>query len=418
MARASTYTHLSLDRYARVMGINPAHFHGANQISLSTGETLFPIDNQQNNLWCQFAWQNADQVSREELAQKIFQAEKDIKEYLGYAVAPEWETEERHDFPVYHRPEYGHMAYDVRGSPRSIRTKYAKFISGGRRATSYINMVNVVYSDPDSDGWDEEATVALVLPAALANTDINEIRCYFSTHNGEREWEIRSPKRKSKLGLLVTFVYNSWQMIDPDLYELLPTNDVSGKSIDISTTANYVVSVEVYREYNDTTDDHVEFITYDYSNGSVAIDGGYLVELEGDDNVVIPFMGTYSIVDGEWSGGGVCSPGDADYMKLYYLAGLLGAPPSYSLYDDYLPEWLATSIAYIATARLERIFYANNNATALATNLRQDIAIVSDGFALFPDNLLRCPFGTRYGEVMAYRSLRSFAERKAHGAVV
>ena len=93
MSRASTPTLLSLDRFARILGMNPVHFSGA------AGPMYWPEIGNCDDIWPQYSWQHDYEfVSREELATVIAEAEYDIKEELGFSPAPTWESEEVHWF--------------------------------------------------------------------------------------------------------------------------------------------------------------------------------------------------------------------------------------------------------------------------------------------------------------------------------
>ena len=73
MSRATTPTLLSLDRYAQIMSLNPAHFSGA------AGATFWPEITSCDDVWPQYSWQHQYEfVSREELAIAISEAEGDI----------------------------------------------------------------------------------------------------------------------------------------------------------------------------------------------------------------------------------------------------------------------------------------------------------------------------------------------------
>ncbi|MHC4709558.1 MAG: hypothetical protein ACYTA3_03815, partial [Planctomycetota bacterium] len=84
MARASTYTLLSLDRWAAIMGINGAHFNGA------AASAVMPYTDCCTDIWFQYDWQFHSRVGREELARAIAASERDIAEVLGYWPAPTW----------------------------------------------------------------------------------------------------------------------------------------------------------------------------------------------------------------------------------------------------------------------------------------------------------------------------------------
>lgn len=72
MAVAKEPTLLALDRFAEILGINPAHFNQG------ASTTVMPMLTNCPDIYYQFAWQRADCVSREEIARGIRQAEEEI----------------------------------------------------------------------------------------------------------------------------------------------------------------------------------------------------------------------------------------------------------------------------------------------------------------------------------------------------
>lgn len=417
MARASIRTILSLDKYAKIMGINPVFFNGGSQIQLADGRVLFNMDNAQNDIWPQYSWQNVDQVSREDLAAIIDVCEKQIIDYLGFSPAPIWREIERHEFPTHYRPEYSGYPnrYGVDGNNIMIKPNLSHFISGGVRATTLIESdVNVVYTDPDGDGWDELATVVVVVPAG---SDVKEVRIYYPGHLGVEEYEIRDPVTKWIAGNTLTATYPSYVMVSPDLYEVFPTNDDDGKFIDLTDPTVFIRLVDVYREYNDTTANHVTFYTVDTANGSVAESGGFIYTLGSQDYIKVA-EGSYDAVTGAWSRGySLCTY--SDYVDLWYYSGMRSVYSNLKSTDDYLPRDIATAIAYMATARLERVFYANNNATSLAADLREDLAHTEkdDGYRYIPRDIDN-PFGTRVGEYKAWMAISKYKTSHRGGAVI
>ncbi|KKK58162.1 hypothetical protein LCGC14_3047200, partial [marine sediment metagenome] len=256
MARASLPTLLSLDRYADLMGINPAHFNGAAANSLSP--SVFPINVGCKDVWYQHAWQTEDALSREDLAEAIYDAEKDIEKELGYSPGPKWVTNEVHTYPrPFYRGVFGN-GLNVRGQMKSIKARQgSKFIQAGRRGATLIGTPTVVYSDPDGDGLDELATVTI----ATTVTDTCEIALFTASENGASEWEVRPLKSVAIAAGSVTVTLDSWKLIDPDLWEFFPTGvtEVSGNLIDIGTTANFVTTIDVYRIFTDFTQVSAQF---------------------------------------------------------------------------------------------------------------------------------------------------------------
>lgn len=416
MARASFNTLLSLDRYARILGINPVAFNGAAQIQLSNGNILFPIDNAQNNIWPQYAWQNADQISRDELARQIWIAENDIASFIGFYPAPKWIDNEVHYFENVYRPEGYQSRYDTRGYEPSVNVNFGHFISGGIRKVTLVSSKSVQYLDMDGDGWPEQAKIEATLPTAT--TDIKTVKIFFHDHSGEPEWEIRPVIRKTQVGAAAEFYFDSWLFIDPDISEALPSGEPTGKSVDITETDNFVDTVDVYVETNDFTQPSAVFSLVDKYTGIITDCNGFIYSKTGNIHNVVPVSGTYNAVTGEWERTSCCFEG-YDYFKLNYYAGNKDTSSVWGRYGDYLSDYYATCIAYLATARLDRVFYANNNATSLQESLRKEMIETESGrFRMVTDDMSNCPFGTKYGEYLVYKRLSKFVKRMKMGATV
>jgi hypothetical protein len=404
MARASVPTLLSLDRYAKIMGINPMAFNGGNQISLANNNILFPIDNAQNQIWPQYSWQNADQVSREELAQQIWVAEEDIARFLGFYSAPKWVEEEVHALEYNNRREQGVAGADLRYFKPGVHLRYKKLIRPGRRLATYVDNPRVVYTDVDGDGWDERATVSCNLPAGAS---ILDAKVYFHGQSGNQEWEIRPVRTKTLAGVVATWTFDSWLLVDPDLWEAYPTNESDGKVIDIVPDTNCVADVDVYLETNDFTQASVVFYNTDFVDGHIDTQNGFLSSKQGNFDWVIPVPADYNAVTGAWEITDYSCINEFDNLKLWYYAGNIERTGVFGRYGDYLSDHFAVTIAYLATARLDRVFYANNNATSFAARLMKDAAFDEDGKQLYnTEEIQNNPFGTKEGEVRAYRRLR------------
>ena len=404
MARAGTATLLALDEYARVMGISLPHFNSA---ILST---KFPVGGRCSDVWWQYAWQDSDKASREELAEAIYGAEQDIKAYLGYSVAPVWETAERHSYPRFHRPDM------LRGGGRdsrlfraALKLRYGRFIAGGKRALAQLTPVTLVYSDADGDSANETATVSA--PTTLV--DECEIKIYFAGHDGDPAWEIRPARTRSISGGVFRATFWAWQLVDPDLWEQFST-DEELDAIDANSAANLVMTVDVYREYNDTTTAPVQFAWEPDqmpTDGCCVVDTGCLLvtqdgclyERDAEIGLVVPAPATY---DAGWAQTGFDYCRDPDEVRAWYYAG--------SKYTDCQPlaPYLAQAITWMATARLGRPFCTCGNLTALQDNLREDLSRRGEAgdYQLPPDSLGN-PFGVRRGEVQAWQRISKLADR-------
>lgn len=409
MARASTPTLLPLDTYCRLMGISPVNFNGGGPIPLAT-RLLFPIENASNCIWPQYSWQNHDQVCREELGQEISLAENGVKEFLKFSPSPDWIVGEMYNLPLHYAPEVGRNYIDTAGLDASINLRMGKFIASGQRKSTFLNTYGVVYSDVDGDGWSETATVTIPL---TANTDYYSYKVYFSGYSGNDTWEIRPAKSKAIVGNNMVIKFHTWMMVDPDLWEAFATDENIGKSIDMSDMNSFVVSVDAYQVVNDETQPGCQFVT-PLVGGGQDVQNGYLY-LKDSHNIVVPVAADYNAATGLWETASY--PADARYVRVWYYAGarMQNLNRSY----DYISDSMALAISQITTARLERPFYANTNATTLAENLRYDMSSPEVGrYRAMPADLLTNPFGTKEGEWRAWRYVRNFAERVMGSAVV
>ena len=441
MARASTPTLLSLDRWAMVMGISPAHFNQG-----VTGASIFPLTGSCEELWYQWAWMKADQVGREDLAIEIARAEREIAEYVGFWPAPKYISSEVHRFPRHHRPDFIDSVIDQRGYRLPVEIKVGKFIQAGRRAlTQLTDTLTLLYSDEDGDTFEETATVTVVTDL----TNACEIKVYFAGHGGDPAWEIRPARTKQIAAGVFTATFWTWQFIDPALWERFPTAAAPIEGIDFlqaiiggaggtvlvdSTNWGVDPTIEVYREYCDFTQDSAHFFWEPVPDISgiagelTAQEDGVIHVRDVHEGIVVPQPAEYDSDEGCWVqvADSVCRP--PDLVKLWYLAGdqsesYLGIPDA-SLplpgYCDPLSHFWAQTIAYLATSRLDRPFCSCGALTNLFTDIRVDIAKSEpDGATYFiTEGKARSPFGTRKGEIMAWERCRAFVRKRARVAVI
>jgi len=423
-------TLLSLNDYAKIMGINPAHFNGA-----AHSEVMPVINNACTDIWPQYSWQAADRVGRYDVAQEIKNAEEDIAAFLHYWPAPMWVAEEVHPYPRYHRPDLVRVGgYDVRGYQAGINADYGYVIAAGQRAVSIVgDSVAIALSDEDDDGYDETVTVN----TATTLTNACEVKVYFEDQDGDREWEIRPARSKAISGGTFTAVFWAWQFINPDLWDALPT--IEGQSaIDWTDADNLVPEVDVYREYNDTTATTAQFYweprtqPLDWMAAiscgcggttcpacALTTQDGCLHVRDAVTGIVVPQPATYSEDDAAWSAACWSECRDPDQVKLWYYAGKLDNRRRASETCEPLSRWWQETIAYLATARLERPFCSCQNATALAQHLREDMAALSESQSYaISQQMLDNPFGTRRGEVLAWQRLGKLATKRMSAAVV
>ena len=429
MAIAETPTLLSIDRYARIMGIDPVHFNGA------VGVALFPMRGGCPDVWWQRSYIGSDRVSREDLALAIADAEADIASFLGYWPAPMWFEREMHRWPAIYRHTHFGTGADVRWDDKGIKLRWGRFITAGRRYTQLIGQateagLTLDWSDPDGDGFDERATITLPNILALTNLSRQQVKCYFDGHD-EREWEIRNPRTVEITAVSVIITFDFWQLIDPALQDTYPDGNPEALNI---VDAIYVDTVDVYREYTDFSQHSAEFFWEPRYTGPAcpncggagctvcqhSVQCGCLHVRDVNLGIAVASPGEWSATEAAWQNQTWDLCYDPDIVKVWYYAGEVSDRFLAGDSLDPLGNTLAEAIAYMATARLERNFCACGNLTALATDLRRDLSRSDPDGPTFMLSTLEqnCPFGTRKGEVMAWRRLAHSTERIGKVAVL
>lgn len=422
-------THLSLAQWAKIIGVNPVHFQGA------VGGSYWPDNGSCDSIWPRHSWQVTEEwVSREDVNQAILQAETEIQALLKFPVSPQWVVEEVNQFPrTVPIRSVASRGKDLRWFDKAIDTKWGKLISAGQRATTAIETgATVTYSDADGDGWSELATIT----AATTLTDTDQIKIYFAGTSADPRWEIRPVKSKSIAGGVVTITVDSWLLIDPDTQGAYPTT--SGFSaIDISTTTNFVTTVDVYREYNDSTATSATFYWEPQSatvllGNSCSTCGGSGCEACGyttQDGCMIVRDSMNGLVaaspatesDGTWTRDSWTVCRDPQMVKIWYHAGEISEEflKGYS-YEPLDHRW-AQAISWLATARLEKPICSCTNVQNVVSELRRDLTKSSRDFfyTRFESmDIFKSGFGTRVGEVRAWQLINSVLGEKRWKALV
>lgn len=396
MSRSQQRTLLSRDYYAKLIGLNPVHFSSA------IGGTFWPDQAKCEDIWWEYSWQTPEEfVSRSELDIAIYNAEKDMERILGYSVSPRFVNEEVLSYPrPYQRGYYSLGNSDVRGGPKLIKTRLGKLISPGRRAVTILSSgITVVYSDEDGDTWKETATLSFT----DSTTDLREIKVYFTGKSADPAWEIRSIRSITRSGSTVIIKLDSWLFINPTLLEKHPQSNERPEPIDISGVTNFVTTCDVYREYVDTTTVSAQLLWG--PNPGFTDDenqNGYLSISDPNLGYVSAFASTYT--DDEWITD--CVGRDPDRVKIWYYAGALSDEFLAGFTTNPLSDYFATTIAWLATARLTKKICSCGQAQNFAAELQKDMTQISKGstFVLnLATDLFTNPFGTRVGEYRAWQ---------------
>jgi hypothetical protein len=401
MARASTPTLLSLDRFAQITGIHPTHFNGAH------AGTVFPLRGFCTQVWPQYAWQTSEAIiSREELAFSIYNAEQDIKNLVGYSPAPTWESDESHRMQATRHGYGGRTA-------KQVATTWKKVIAPGMRALDTLELDAVVaYSDEDHDGFFETATVTV----SATVDDVREVKLYFAGREGAPEWEIRPIRTRTAANGDVILVLDSWLLVLPELWDAYPTAD-GFRAIDISDLSNLVDLVDVFREYNDASspgaalywakDNSLYSCTRCSGAGcpacQVTAQDGCFAIFDPELGLVLPYPATYA--GGVWSRAAYSEPREPERVTLNYQAGLVSQRYRSGASADPLEDYMAQAIAWLAAARLTKPVCGCGNVDQYFRSLQADATANEGVFRSELMDMFVCPLGHRVGEVMAWQRL-------------
>ncbi len=414
MARASISTLLSLDRFARLLGIAPPNFNSA------TCNPFFMGDSGCQDVFWQYGWQDHDRTSREEIAEAIRSAEEDMTECLGFPMAPIWIAEEVKSYPRHYRPEVYRGIYNIRDQHVGLKVKQGLVNGGGVRGLTLINNnVVPVYTDADADGFFETATIT----AATTVTEVNELKVYFHGHAGDMEWEIRMPRTKTLSGGVFTATFYTWQLVNPTLWESFPQSGVDIVPIDLAGNppTNVVTRVNVYREFNDYTQTTAEFwwesqpITNVISGITGCVECGHVIQAgcllvqDPDVGIVAPTPATYDAVEDEWTADCLTIDREPDLVKVWYQAGDIDQKYLQGRTYDPLSDYWARMIAMVATARLDKELCGCGcgDTASKFTLWRTDMTSSEGGKGRSVDwNLLDNPLGIHFGEVEVWKKIK------------
>jgi len=403
-------TWLALHRFMRIMGVvAPPHFFG------TYNETVFPLRGQCDTVVPRHGWQMSTVASREEILNEALLAEEELSEYMGFNLAPQFVTNELHPYPKpYEVLAVGAGGIGTNNMEISVNTKEGFAIQAGVRAVTLVGSAStggggLEYTDEDGDGVIETAKVTV----ATSLTNVCELKVYISNTSGVPEWEIRHPKKKYISGGNVVFEFDIWMFLNPDLDARFPTVE-QYRALDFATLSNLLDSVDIYREYVDNTQSSVRFFWEELSSsggvvqdvGSQRYQDGVLIVRDFARGEVVPRAATYDTDNEKWVSNTWVVGRDPDQVRISYYSGSISQAYLNGVSCDPLDEMYAKAIAYMATARLSRSICACEGVIAWFDNMQTDLALNTGTLAYnITVRDLDNPFGTRLGEVMAWKLL-------------
>jgi len=404
MARASIPTLLSIDRFARILGVNPVHFNGG------SGASVWTRNGACDETWVQYPWQTVRTISREELAREIRGSENEIARYLGWDISPTWHLAEEHQWPSSLFRDYNRLHYDSRGNQPGLHLSRVKLIAGGRRAWSYIEKsAGIIYSDDDGDGYNETATIT----SATALTDTSEIKLYFdASHNGNPSFEVRPLKSITLTGGNVVIVCDAWLLFKRSLVEASPTG-TEMQDINIDVAGNYETAVDILRVYNDTTQVSSQLrwrssCLLCSGSGCAACDpavqNGCLSILDAEKGIVQPKPATYA--GGSWTPEAWDAGTRPETIKFWYYSGEIAEDYLAGYTIEQLSDYWAEAIAWLTAARLTRPLCSCQNVMSMVNKMQVDMLLNKrdTGARFIPAEsyIHKNPLGFKYGEIRTW----------------
>jgi len=273
-------------------------------------------------------------------------------------------------------------------TPYGLRTRWWHVQLVGVQTYTPIDTVAPVYDASD------DVTVEVDVGSVSAD---EVVICYPGTHV-----QIR-PISVSKVGDIATVSLKKWLCAKPELWE-------TGDAIDSADNANLLDEVDVYRVWVDTTSQIVLAWEPEIYN---CADGGEICSLASctacavRKDYSIGYVGwqtaTYDEDAGKWKSGPLWP--FSRFPDIASISYVHGFPTDGDRYMS--PEWRRV-VAYLAAAELSDYVWDVTSQPEILYDWRVDLAKQEEGnrFSLSMADLDN-PFGTRRGQVYAWKALKS-----------
>lgn len=425
MARTNSPTKLPIDRWAEILGMDPRHF---NQIT-TTAKPVQTCD----VVWKQYAWQENNQMSREDVALGILQAERLIEDYVGYHLLPSWEVDERVTVTKAAIPEVVNVSFlNARRFPMTFLTRRGHIISGGIEGKTLLQAnAPVTYEDLDGDDYPETATILATVPAG---TDPQEIAVFVPGEAGHDEWELRplnNPLNRRRsvtvVGTEATIVMQRELLVDPDLVAALNPGPVDG-----SMDMNFLSTVDVYRRFNDPSQ-QVTLMWSPREGDSCACNGsttcptcahnlqvGCLVAQDFRQGIFSFRPATFDAATQTFNATSAVVGRVPDHLRVWYYSGLQDQGRDAPRLE--LERQWELAVTYLSLTLMTRPFCGCENVKEFSKRMTEDIgaSIATPAASIsysVPDSVLSNPWGTQRGAIFAWNLANSMTDRKIGRAV-
>lgn len=419
-----------LESFRKTVNFHPFHWWGLANVDIPA-----TCGDGTSDLIFEYAWQG-DNAGRDDIRQAIETAEARLFEHLGFRIAPQYISETIR-FPRYHDTALNNVRYSgADGRWITIQLPEGKVRAAGVEARTLIATVTtnpgggMVVTDDDGDGLDDTFTITI----ATSVIDPEQIAVYVGSPyrmDGEGisdKWRV-APTSVSISGGMAIIKGRSWMLVKPILYQV---TDLA--AIDPTVDSNFIGTLDVVRRYTDPTGTTVDtaqakliWETPPYPAWATACgNGASFGDASTDSAAVAQAIARVGIRDAE---NGIVSLGEAvfdatsgiwgavnmsfcrppDRVTLRYLAGD-------ALENGNVQSKWATLVSRFAAAELAKPICACQAAQKGLFAWQLDRAFAGDS-ALEKWNLsmedLSNPFGTRAGQIAAWRAIKPLRKFQA-----
>ncbi len=409
-------TLLPLETFRDELGHNPFHWW-------QLAGPLMPLTASCSTLLREYSWQSVDAAGRSEIRKAIAEAEKNLRNYLGFDVATRYWEETMDvgylkmlggndiDYPVgYYWPTGYNGALSPRTwilSPALATCQAGSLTRIATRTWTPISEQAVNYYDYDGDGLNDTFEVQI----ADASTDLADFGLFFADADRVKNaqnlpveaWQVR-PVTFSRSGGVVTATGPSWMLVIPKKYEgvgnpvgvnITGTGMSSSGSYDPANSSNFVSNLAFYKKVY--TKENTAYWIFD--------DCGTLTTLEICATIADASTGQVRL---DFS----CCPqavSPSNYsatqrIQINYEAG------------QEIKDW-QTIVTRYALAELRKRICACEQNNAEVQRWQRDLAQVAanggtDGYRI-DDETLGNPLGTRAGAVYAWNQIKNLRKLSA-----
>ncbi len=347
-------------------------------------------------------WQNADAISRGEIATALERAENLFHQTAHYWPYPR-QIEDLIAWPA--------RRVDTRGRMLELAVNEIPTLQLGVETFELVGVIPVANVDPDSDGYPNyfETMVSTDAPAA-------ELELYITAADRltaplSQRWRVKASA--TQLTASVRFRGGPWQLIKPSLISAAAPD-----GNDPSQDCNYVLQLEVWRR-RFVTDGHTvdtasivfEYESHPCSCGCVNVaDPAAVSQSLGRGLVQSVEFGRISVAEATWDGTAwaavCCGCSVPDRLRVRYVAGPL---------DQAAADRVVLKIAAAELSRPLCICSDKKAGSARLAYEQDDLALVLPQQARYQieQSLLSNPIGTRRGHVDAWKWIKAHATTRA-----